>query len=91
MVVWRAALLENGSLGNIEKLAIHVADVVRMIGVSTLQEVGNESWSKYRDTVDKSDERDDRETNQQDSTGRGKTRRRDRETHDRGTRAAGRE
>ena len=30
---------------------IHVADVVRIFEMSTLQEVGNESWSRYGDTT----------------------------------------
>ena len=65
-MVWRAALLENGSLGNMEKSPIHVVDVIRMIGVSTLQGVGSESWSKYGGIIEKSVEREDRETYQQD-------------------------
>ena len=39
VVVWRAVLLENGSLKNIEKAPIHVVEVVQMMEVSTLQEV----------------------------------------------------
>ena len=83
-MVWRATLLENGSLGNIEKSPTHVADVVRMIKASTLQGVGHERWSKYGGTVEKSDEKNRRVTNQQDSTGRGKTKRIYRETIYRG-------
>ena len=35
VVVWRAAILQSGTLENTEKLPIHVVDVLRMMGRST--------------------------------------------------------
>ena len=64
MVVFRAAVLKNEALENNEKSPIHISDVIRMMRGSTLQRVSNESWSRYRGVVEKSDEWNGSDTNQ---------------------------
>ena len=65
-----------------------MAAVIQMMRGSTRQGVGDESWSRYKVAVEDSDECDDSGINQ-DSTGRGISRRRYRDDFYRGTLAAG--
>ena len=83
LVVWRAAILRSGALGNTEKSPIHVVDNIRMIGRSTHQGVGNEMLLKYGGAVNESNEYKENER----SVDQGMMKRKDRADGEKNTRA----